>query len=135
MSLPSFFSAIIIAWVFGYLLNNYTGLNMTGSLYEVDDYGRGSFLQIKNLILPAITLGIRPLSVIIQLCRSSLLEVLGEDYIRTAFAKGLNHYIVIFKHAFKKCIEPAYYYCFWLVRFYVSWCCFCRVYIWMEWNR
>ena len=56
MSLPSFFSAIIIAWVFGYLLNNYTGLNMTGSLYEVDDYGRGSFLQIKNLFLPAITL-------------------------------------------------------------------------------
>ena len=69
MSLPSFFSAIIIAWVFGFLLHNYTGLNMTGSLYEVDDYGRGSFIQIKNLILPAITLGIRPLSVIIQLCR------------------------------------------------------------------
>ena len=106
MSLPSFFSAIIIAWVFGYLLNNFTGLNMTGSLYEVDDYGRGSFLQIKNLILPAITLGIRPLSVIIQLCRSSLLEVLGEDYIRTAFAKGLSHYIVIFKHALKNALNP-----------------------------
>ena len=106
MSLPSFFSAIIIAWVFGYLFNNYTGLNMTGSLYEVDDYGRGSFLQIKNLILPAITLGIRPLSVIIQLCRNSLLEVLSEDYIRTAFAKGLNNYIVIFKHAIKNALNP-----------------------------
>lgn len=106
MSLPSFFSAIIIAWVFGYLFNNYTGLNMTGSLYEVDDYGRGSFLQIKNLILPAITLGIRPLSVIIQLCRNSLLEVLSEDYIRTAFAKGLNNYIIIFKHAIKNALNP-----------------------------
>ena len=106
MSVPSFFSAILIAWLFGFVLNDLTSLNMTGSLYEVDDYGRGSFLQIKNLILPAITLGIRPLSVIIQLCRSSLLEVLGEDYIRTALAKGLNHYIVIFKHALKNALNP-----------------------------
>ena len=106
MSLPSFFSAIIIAWVFGFLLHNYTGLNMTGSLYEVDDYGRGSFIQIKNLILPAITLGIRPLSVIIQLCRNSLLDVLSQDYIRTAFAKGLNNFIVIFKHALKNALNP-----------------------------
>ena len=57
MSLPSFFASILIAWFFGFVLYEYTGLNMTGSLYEVDDYGRGSFLQIKNLILPAITLG------------------------------------------------------------------------------
>ena len=49
---------------------------MTGSLFEVDDYGSGLFLQLQNLILPAVTLGIRPLSVIIQLCRNSLLEVL-----------------------------------------------------------
>ena len=106
MSLPSFFSAIIIAWVFGFLLHNYTGLNMTGSLYAVDDYGRGSFIQIKNLILPAITLGIRPLSVIIQLCRNSLLDVLSQDYIRTAYAKGLNNFIVIFKHALKNALNP-----------------------------
>ena len=90
MSLPSFFASIIIAWLFGFVLHNYTALNMTGSLYEVDDYGRGSFLQIKNLILPALTLGIRPLSVVIQLCRNSLLEVLSMDYVRTARAKGLS---------------------------------------------
>ena len=46
MSLPSFFASIIMAWLFGFVLHNYTGLNMTGSLYEVDDYGRGSFLQL-----------------------------------------------------------------------------------------
>jgi len=106
MSLPSFFASIIIAWFFGFVLHNFTGLNMTGSLYEVDDYGRGSSLEIKNLILPAITLGIRPLSVIIQLCRNSLLEVLSMDYVRTATAKGLNKFTVIFKHALRNALNP-----------------------------
>jgi peptide/nickel transport system permease protein len=106
MSLPSFFASIIVAWFFGFVLHKYTGLNMTGSLYEVDDYGRGSFLQIKNLILPAFTLGIRPLSVIVQLCRNSLLEVLSMDYVRTATAKGLNKFTVIFKHALKNALNP-----------------------------
>ena len=106
MSLPSFFAAIIMAWLFGFVLHNYTGLNMTGSLYEVDDYGRGSFLQLKNLILPAITLGIRPLSVIIQLCRNSLLEVFSMDYVRTATAKGLSKFTVIFKHALRNALNP-----------------------------
>jgi len=106
MSLPSFFASIIMAWLFGFVLHNYTGLNMTGSLYEVDDYGRGSFLQLKNLILPALTLGIRPLSVIIQLSRNSLLEVLSMDYIRTATAKGLSKFTVIFKHALRNGLNP-----------------------------
>ena len=106
MSLPSFFASIIIAWLFGFVLHNYTALNMTGSLYEVDDYGRGSFLQIKNLILPALTLGIRPLSVVIQLCRNSLLEVLSMDYVRTARAKGLSKFTVIFKHALSTALNP-----------------------------
>ena len=106
MSLPSFFASIIMAWLFGFVLHNYTGLNMTGSLYEVDDYGMGSFLQLKNLILPALTLGIRPLSVIIQLSRNSLLEVLSMDYIRTATAKGLSKFIVIFKHALRNALNP-----------------------------
>src|SRR5690625_6833012 len=90
MSTLSFFSAIIIAYIFGFLLHNYTGLNMTGSLFEIDDYGEGKHLTLKNLILPAITLGIRPLAVITQLTRNSLLEVLSQDYIRTAYAKGLK---------------------------------------------
>ena len=41
MSVPSFFSAILFAWIFGFLLADITGLSMTGSLYEVDNYGRG----------------------------------------------------------------------------------------------
>lgn len=106
MALPSFFSAILIAWIFGYILHSYTGLSMTGSLYEIDDYGIGRSLNLKNIVLPAITLGIRPLSVIIQLCRNSLLDVLSMDYIRTAKAKGLSNFLIVFKHALRNSLNP-----------------------------
>ncbi|MGB0177167.1 MAG: ABC transporter permease [Owenweeksia sp.] len=106
MSVPSFFSAILMAWIFGYLLAEYTGLNMTGSLYEVDDMGEGIHLKLRNLILPAITLGIRPLGVIIQLTRGSLLEEMGQDYIRTARAKGLKEGTIVRKHALKNALNP-----------------------------
>ena len=106
MALPSFFSAILIAWIFGYILHSYTGLSMTGSLYEIDDYGIGRSLNLKNIILPAITLGIRPLSVVIQLCRNSLLDVLSMDYIRTAKAKGLSRFLIVFKHALRNSLNP-----------------------------
>ena len=106
MSVPSFFSAILFAWIFGFLLHNYTSLEMTGSLYVVDDFGEQINIQWKNLILPAIVLGIRPLAVIIQLMRNSLLEVLSQDYIRTAKAKGLTEYQVIKNHALKNALNP-----------------------------
>ena len=106
MSVPSFFSAIVFAWVFGFLLHQYTDLNMTGSLYEVDDFGAGRYIQWKNLLLPAVVLGIRPLAVVSQLMRNSLLEVLGQDYIRTAKAKGLSLVQIIRRHAFKNSLNP-----------------------------
>ena len=106
MSVPSFFSAILFSWLFGYVLHEFTGLNMTGSLFELDDLGEENRLQWKNLILPSLVLGIRPLAVIIQLLRSNLLEVLAEDYIRTAYAKGLSRYQVVFKHALKNALNP-----------------------------
>ncbi len=106
MSVPSFFSAIIFAWLFGFVLQEYTHLNMTGSLYEVDDFGEGAYIQWKNLILPAIVLGIRPLAVVTQLMRNSLLEVLSQDYIRTAKAKGLAFGKIIRKHALKNSLNP-----------------------------
>ena len=105
MSLPSYFVGLIIAWVFGFLLFNYTGLNNEGSLYYFDDFGK-KHLVLKNLILPAITLGLRPLALIIQLMRSSLLDVMSQDYIRTATAKGLSYYSVVTKHALKNALNP-----------------------------
>ena len=77
MSLPSFFSAILFAWFFAFVLKDLTGLNMTGNLYELDDFGEKRHLILKNLILPAVVLGIRPLAVVSQLMRNALLEQLA----------------------------------------------------------
>ncbi|GGI58190.1 peptide ABC transporter permease [Winogradskyella haliclonae] len=106
MSVPSFFSAILFAWLFGFVLHKYTNLEMTGSLYELDDFGERVSIKWKNLILPAIVLGIRPLAVIIQLMRNSLLEVMNQDYIRTARAKGLSEFQIIKNHAIKNALNP-----------------------------
>ena len=106
MSIPSFFSAIIFAWIFGYLLNEYTGLNITGSLYELDDFGENLTVQYSNLILPSIVLGIRPVAVISQMMRNSLLKELSKNYIITAYSKGLSKYKVIRNHAFKNSLNP-----------------------------
>ncbi|WP_298952493.1 ABC transporter permease [uncultured Nonlabens sp.] len=106
MSVPSFFSAIIFAFIFGYVLHEFTGLKMSGSLYEMDDYGEAMHLQWRNLILPALVLGIRPLAVISQLMRNSLLEVMVQEYITTAYSKGLTTLQVIKRHAFKNALNP-----------------------------
>lgn len=106
MSLPSFFAAILIGWFFAFVLGKYTHLNLTGNLYEVDNLGMGEHLMLKNLILPAFTLGIRPLAIVVQLSRNSMLEVLSQDYIRTAKAKGLSFSRVIWHHALKNSLNP-----------------------------
>lgn len=106
MSLPSFFSAILFSWVFGYVLHPWTGLEMTGSLLVLDDYGEQRQIRLKNIILPAFVLGIRPLAVIVQLVRSGIIDVLGQEYIKTAYAKGLNPFQVIIKHALKNTLNP-----------------------------
>lgn len=105
ISAPSFFMGIVLAYLFGFVLSNYTGLQLTGSLYDIDAFG-GQQLQLKNLILPAVTLGIRPLAIITQLTRSAMLDVLDQDYIRTAYAKGLSQTTVVFKHALRNALNP-----------------------------
>ncbi|CAI8173418.1 MAG: Dipeptide transport system permease protein DppB [Cryomorphaceae bacterium] len=106
MSLPSFFTAVLLAWVFAYLLGPWTGLSLTGSLYEVDDYSGERYLQLKNLILPALTLGIRPIGVIVQLTRKSILEVGALDFVRTARAKGIPERRVLLRHILPVASNP-----------------------------
>ena len=106
ISAPSFFMAIIIAFLFGVVLHPFTGLNLTGSWFDIDEVTGEKYLTLKNLILPAFTLGIRPLAIITQLTRSSMLDVLNQDYIRTAYAKGLSKNTVIFKHALRNALNP-----------------------------
>jgi len=105
ISAPSFFAGIIIAWIFGFVLSKYTGLNMSGSLYSYDPF-KGRVIIWKNLLLPMVTLGFRPLAIIVQLTRNAMLDVLGQDYIRTARAKGLSEHTIIYRHALKNALNP-----------------------------
>lgn len=105
ISAPSFFMSIVIAYVFGFVLNQYTGLQMTGSLFDTDPF-TGRQWQLKNAILPALTLGIRPMAIIAQLTRGSMLDILNQDYIRTAYAKGLSKSQVIWRHAIRNALNP-----------------------------
>jgi peptide/nickel transport system permease protein len=72
----------------------------------MDDYGEAVRIRWKNLILPALTLGIRPLGVITQLTRGSVLEVLQFDYIRTARSKGIEEWRVFLLHALPNALTP-----------------------------
>lgn len=79
-------------------------------LYLIDTLLAGNFTAFRNaiahLILPAITLGTIPLAIIARMTRSSLLEVLNQPYITTAYAKGLTRWKVISKHAMKNSMVP-----------------------------
>jgi len=106
MSLPSFFAAILMGWIFAYLLESYTHLNLTGSLYEMNAITGAQHLALYNLILPALTLAIRPLSVFIQLTRNSLLHETTSDYFVTALAKGNSKIGAMRNHALKNALNP-----------------------------
>ena len=106
ISAPSFFMGIIIAYIFGFLLSDWTGLHINGNWFDVDEITGERKWTLHNLILPAFTLGIRPLAIITQLTRSAMLDVLSQDYIRTAYAKGLGKMKVIWKHALRNALNP-----------------------------
>jgi ABC-type dipeptide/oligopeptide/nickel transport system permease component len=106
ISAPSFFMGIILAYIFGFVLTDWTGLHISGSWFDIDPVTGAKKLTLSNLILPAITLGIRPLAIITQLTRSSMLDVLDQDFIRTAYAKGLSSRKVVWKHALRNALNP-----------------------------
>ena len=106
ISAPSFFMGIIIAYLFGFVLSDWTGLHISGSWFEIDDVTGQRRLSLQNLVLPAFTLGIRPLAIITQLTRSAMLDVLDQDYVRTAYAKGLSNHVVIWKHGLRNALNP-----------------------------
>ena len=93
ISMPSFWIGFMLIMVFAV---KYRLLPTTGA---------GSF---KNLILPSITLGVSIAAIIARFTRSSVIEVLKEDYVRTARAKGLREKTVIWKHVFRNCMTVSY---------------------------
>lgn len=93
VSAPVFWVGLILLFIFAYTFNIIPGVG----------YGDGKIIY---LILPVITLGVRPAALIARLTRSCMLEVLSQDYIRTARAKGLGERVVIIKHALKNAMIP-----------------------------
>jgi len=104
-SVPSYVSAIVFALVFGYLLHHVTGLNIQGGLKVLNDLGDEVWMP-KNLILPAIALGIRPVSVILQITRSAALEVMQQPYVLLAKAKGLSQFKIMRTYVLRNALNP-----------------------------
>jgi peptide/nickel transport system permease protein len=98
-AVPSYISAILFALLFGYYLHSLTGLPVQGSLYALDDYGN-EYFDLTRLILPSIALGIRPIAMISQMTRASLLEIFSKEYVRTATSLGLSYKRILLKHIF-----------------------------------
>jgi peptide/nickel transport system permease protein len=99
LSMPSFWLGMVI------ILLLVQGLGWMPSLLYISPFDnfRGHLLQF---LFPALAVGYRSSALIMRITRSSLLEVLREDYIRTAWAKGQREPVVIFRHALKNAILP-----------------------------
>jgi peptide/nickel transport system permease protein len=104
-SVPSYVTAIVLGVIFGYYLRSTFGLNIQGSLFEINDLG-DDIIVWKNLLLPAIALGIRPIAIITQLTRSAVINVLDEKYILVARSKGVSQYKLIRDHVLRNAFNP-----------------------------
>jgi len=121
ISMPIFWLGLMLILIFSYYLGIFPATGRLDSIMSLDIENRtgfylidtllmGNFAAFRNaishLILPAITLGTIPLAIIARMTRSSLLEVLNQPYITTAYAKGLSKWNVIIKHALKNSMVP-----------------------------
>lgn len=119
VSMPIFWLGLMLAWVFGVVLGLLpTGFRLNTSvtivpvtnLFLVDSLlagdGEAFAAAARHLVLPAVALSTIPMAVIARMTRASLLEILSQDYIRTAESKGLPQRTVILRHAMRNALLP-----------------------------
>ncbi|WP_064093935.1 ABC transporter permease [Rossellomorea aquimaris] len=119
VSMPIFWLGLMGQWIFGIELdilpttgreNIRNPIDSITNLYIVDTIIQGRFDQLgevfKHLVLPGIALATIPMAIIARMTRSSMLEVMRSDYIRTARSKGLKMFWVVYKHSLKNAIIP-----------------------------
>lgn len=119
VSMPIFWLGLMFQWGFSIQLdwlptsgreNARNPVETITHLYLIDTLVQGRFDQfgdvVKHLILPALALATIPMAIIARMTRSSMLEVMRADYIRTARAKGQKTFLVVYKHALKNAIIP-----------------------------
>lgn len=119
VSMPIFWLGLMLAWVFGVLLGwlptgfrlgtsitleSITHFNLLDSLLTGN--GAAFTASLRHLVLPAVALSTIPMAVITRMTRASLLEVLSQDYIRTAESKGLPQRAVVLRHAMRNALLP-----------------------------
>lgn len=119
VSMPIFWLGLLLLWVFGLKLGWFPTTGRLGggvfltkitNFYLIDSLitlnFRAFFSALHHLALPAIALATIPTAFITRMTRSTMLDVLGEDYVRTARAKGLTEFLVVGKHAFRNALLP-----------------------------
>jgi peptide/nickel transport system permease protein len=119
VSMPIFWLGIMLIMLFSVFLKWLpaggrlsTGIEIQSitNLYLVDSLLTGNFAgfidALEHIILPSVALATIPAAIITRMTRSSMLDVLQEDYIRTAHAKGLSEKVVLFRHALKNAFLP-----------------------------
>lgn len=108
ISLPTFLIGILFILIFAVLLGLLPPFGRGEVIKMVGNWRTGLLTLdgLQHLILPAFTLGVYQLAVLLRLTRGGMLEVLREDYIRTAWAKGLSARVVVFKHALRNALIP-----------------------------
>lgn len=119
VSMPVFWLGLMLIWLFavelgwfppssrigvGVSLNTITNLLVLDSILQMN--WKALVDALHHLVLPAIALGTIPMAIIARMTRSSMLEVLKQDYIRTAYSKGLKKRAVVFRHALKNALVP-----------------------------
>ena len=98
LSMPAFYLGILLLLVFAVNLNWFPVISVAKS--------PGLFSNLYALFLPALSLGLIKAAFVSRMTRSTMLEIIGEDFVRTARAKGLNERVVIYKHAFRNALIP-----------------------------
>jgi peptide/nickel transport system permease protein len=119
VSMPIFWLGLMEQWAFAIELNWFptsgreevrNPVDAITNLYVIDTIINGEWSQlgtvIKHLVLPGIALATIPMAIIARMTRSSMLEVMRSDYIRTARAKGLRMFFVVYKHSLKNAVIP-----------------------------
>jgi len=99
LAIPAFWAGILLILLFAVELRWF-------SAGGFKSWGETPWGALKSLLLPALSLGLIRAAVLARLTRSCMLEVLGEDYIRTARSKGLTEKVVVYKHAFRNALIP-----------------------------
>lgn len=119
VSMPVFWLGLMLLWIFGLKLgwfpqggrlSSEVELQRITNLYVLDSIITGNWTALKDtlhhLALPALALSTIPTAFIVRITRSSMLDVLGEDYVRTARSKGLKERVVVMRHALKNAMLP-----------------------------